>query len=324
MAKARYSTTERLGILAVDTIATREFKWIFREQTVLDMGIDAHLETVDDGAPTGRLIALQIKTGASYFDEQSATSIVFRGKNTHLEYWTKHALPVVVILHDPEKNESYWEVVTTKRVVKTENAWKLDIPKKQAFDVSSMKSLSQIADGPSETLRLNKLRLASSLMKEIIDGKNYFLEATEWINKTSGRGSVRIVSENVDGTEAVAVDWRNFYASFIPYETVFQLMFPWANFVPDHELYADAAYDRYLNENGIWDGEDNEFRIIDEDERDEYVRNACSPGIRPYDEDGSGEVVNYRLRLSVNDIGNSFLELDKFLTSDQPLLDKIM
>jgi len=322
---SRYSPTEQVGVHAVGLVVAGELKWIFREQVVVDMGIDAHLEVVNKDDPTGRLIALQIKTGKSYFKEQSETSIVYRGKNAHLDYWTKHALPVVIVLHDIDEKKTYWESVTAKNIVKTKKGWKLDIPKEQVLDARAAETLSRIADGPSETTRMNKLRLASPLMKQIIAGHDYFLEAEEWINKTSGRGSVRIVEGDMNGSEQVAIDWRNFYASFIPYETVFKCMFPWADFVPDHDLYAENAYNRYLQENGIWDSEEQEMRILDQDEWSEYVREACSPGVRPYEyEGGGGEIASYRLQLSVNDIGKAFLELDKFLTSDQPLLDQIL
>jgi hypothetical protein len=66
---SRYTTTERLGINAVEQVVLKELQWIFREQPIADMGIDAHVETVCNGAPTGQLQALQIKTGASHFQD---------------------------------------------------------------------------------------------------------------------------------------------------------------------------------------------------------------------------------------------------------------
>ena len=43
--------------------------WAFREQPVPDFGIDAHVEPSHEGRPSGKLIALQIKAGPSYFAE---------------------------------------------------------------------------------------------------------------------------------------------------------------------------------------------------------------------------------------------------------------
>jgi hypothetical protein len=50
--------------------------------------------------PTGKLIALQIKTGASYF-RPKGDDFVFYGELRHLEYWTRHSLPMFLVLHDP-------------------------------------------------------------------------------------------------------------------------------------------------------------------------------------------------------------------------------
>ena len=86
--------------------------WIFRPQTVSDRGIDAEIEILDsDGDAIGRLIALQIKTGPSYLSEKTEAGFIFRGKNRHLAYWRRHSLPVVLVLHDPTANVSYWQSV---------------------------------------------------------------------------------------------------------------------------------------------------------------------------------------------------------------------
>src|SRR5262245_39656738 len=49
--------------------------WLFREQHGHDYGIDAHVEIVEDGRPTGKLIAFQIKPGSGYFLEQTSKAI---------------------------------------------------------------------------------------------------------------------------------------------------------------------------------------------------------------------------------------------------------
>ena len=85
--------TDRSGVHAVGLIFSKELNWIFREQTVSDYGIDAHAEIKDDeGNPTGKLIALQIKSGKSYFIKKG-DGYVYRGKIRHLKYWESHCLP---------------------------------------------------------------------------------------------------------------------------------------------------------------------------------------------------------------------------------------
>jgi hypothetical protein len=43
-------------------------KWLFRRQLESDFGIDAQAEIVnDEGNPTGQFVAMQIKSGPSFF-----------------------------------------------------------------------------------------------------------------------------------------------------------------------------------------------------------------------------------------------------------------
>jgi len=62
---SRYSATERIGVNAVEAIVLNDFKWIFRGQPISDMGIDAHIERVDEGTPSGKLIAVQMSKWGS-------------------------------------------------------------------------------------------------------------------------------------------------------------------------------------------------------------------------------------------------------------------
>ena len=69
--------TERKGVHHCGEIA-EEYQWMFREQPVNDIGIDAHMEFTDPSGAAKQLLALQIKTGSSYFKEEKDNCIVFR------------------------------------------------------------------------------------------------------------------------------------------------------------------------------------------------------------------------------------------------------
>ena len=60
------SQTDRIGVSVVQ-LQISKLGWTFREQPVSDYGIDAHIELVKDNKATGQLIALQIKSGKSWF-----------------------------------------------------------------------------------------------------------------------------------------------------------------------------------------------------------------------------------------------------------------
>ena len=74
--------------------------WAFRSQHVKDYGIDAHTEPFDGlHQPSGRLLALQIKSGDSYFRDETDDGWWYWGENKHLRYWLGHVLPVLIMRH---------------------------------------------------------------------------------------------------------------------------------------------------------------------------------------------------------------------------------
>ena len=136
----------REGIFAVGRVLSK-MKWIFREQPVPDTGIDGHIETRDENSkPTGRLIGCQVKSGATYFREETADGFTYRGNAEHLAYWRGHSLPVIVILCDEQSDRCYWQVVSAKTVTGTGKGWKAEVPKSQILDDDSKEKLEQFAD----------------------------------------------------------------------------------------------------------------------------------------------------------------------------------
>jgi Domain of unknown function (DUF4365) len=102
------SLIDRQGINLSGLIFTRDLNWIFREQPVSDVGIDALVEIVSAGAATGDLLALQLKSGDSFFCERTDEGFAFRGDADHLEYWLRYPIPVLLILCSPDQNRCWW------------------------------------------------------------------------------------------------------------------------------------------------------------------------------------------------------------------------
>ena len=94
--------TDRVSVNAVEAIFLKDFDWLFREQSISNWGVDAHVEVKANGRPIGRLLALQIKSGKSYFKHEKKDHYVHYGKRKHLWYWQNNSLPVVLVLHNPE------------------------------------------------------------------------------------------------------------------------------------------------------------------------------------------------------------------------------
>lgn len=148
---SRYSATERIGINAVEAVVVNEFRWIFREQPIADMGIDAHVELVEDGNPTGKLMGLQIKTGRGNFHE-TKNAYVYYGDDVHLDYWTNHSLPVILVGHIPDTNETLWIEVSENTIEPTKKGWKVSLPKTAALDTACRADLTKLF----EALHVNK------------------------------------------------------------------------------------------------------------------------------------------------------------------------
>lgn len=123
----------------------RELQWLFREQMPSDLGIDAQIEVLRNGKSSGRLLALQIKSGDSYFREQRGEGIVYRDDQRHLEYWLNHSLPVVLVICRPETGEAYWQNINSATAVRTSFGCKILVPFENRFDSSAAEAFAQLA-----------------------------------------------------------------------------------------------------------------------------------------------------------------------------------
>lgn len=301
----RYQPTERLGVNEVERIVLNELGWVFREQPIMDMGIDAHLERVQEGNPDGKLLALQIKTGPSHFKEKES-SFTYYGKTTHLDYWTSHSLPVVLVAHLPEINQTFWQVITEETVSRTGKGWKVEIPKSNVFGESSINELAVLFEGTPEQQRFRKLTIDEPLMRHIADGGKVSLELEEWINKSLGRTPVEVYIYNKDGEEILAKEWFQFYTGFNVRELAIAL-FPWCHPVVDEEF-----YEQNCDDYGEEDWREALSRAIDEDNGVYYQKDPDA--IYPYAE-GGGEVEAYRLELKLNELGRAFLLVSDHILS---------
>lgn len=281
---------------AVGLLVNEKLGWIFREQPVSDYGIDAHIEVTEpDRSLKGRLLGVQIKSGPSFFSEPHSYGWVYRGVKKHLDYWLRHVLPVIVVLHDPESGESYWQSVTPETISETDKAWKLIVPKSQRLDADAADVLRELTDTAKEPhqRRLAQFLVEKPLMDILESGKRLLLYVEEWVNKTSGRGSLRLFTVDDDGEEDVVKDWPFVFFGFRDYADALRELFPWASLSIDEEFYDDYEAELYRS-------------------TDYGAPKFGMPTIRPY-EIASNEVAIYRLELTLNDLGRAFLTLEPFL-----------
>ncbi|WP_281356977.1 DUF4365 domain-containing protein [Fodinicola acaciae] len=122
--------TDREGIALFDLRVSRDLKWIFREQQVRDQGIDGQVEVADEDRGTGRLIAVQIKSGPSYFVEvRDGWAFYYSSRERQL--WLGHALPVMVVMVDLENDAIYWQRISAETERKTPKGYAVTLPPNQ-------------------------------------------------------------------------------------------------------------------------------------------------------------------------------------------------
>lgn len=322
-------TVDRLGVYAVGKQVS-ELGMIFREQPTDDYGIDGQIETIENEYASGKLIAVQIKSGKSYFEESNGSSFVFRGEKKHYDYWTNHSLPVIIVLYNPSDDKCYWQVVNEETASLTEKRWKIEIPKKNVLSDKNPETkaeLTKLSENQTEYERkFNSFLLAKPWMNKILEGNKIILCVEEWINKSSGRGNFKLKIVNDDGNES-----QIFNRSFLgfgtkPYVQVFQDLFPWADFFIDKDFYESYDEEAFVSndfeaaEQTYYDSIGAEIDLNNWKRKlptlypsiEEWMESAKN--IRPY-RVGASEVAFYQLILQINEIGNSFLQFDGFINN---------
>ena len=311
------SSIERTGVHHCGEIAERN-NWMFREQPIDDVGIDAHMEFIECTGKPKQLLALQIKTGASWFKEKKDDCIIFRNINERqYNYWTMNSLPCIVVLYNPDDDMCIWEKLTPETIKKTKEGngkgFFVKVPLSQVFlnDLSNEKLLS-FTNLPQHITNYNFLLSQKKFMQIIQDGGIVKLHSMEWVNKSSGRGETELI---VDDGKTIQKYLYPYWFPFTPYSMVFPRLFPWANFSADEDFFADIYETLWREYHCYYDNEDDEW--INVGDSFEEFRRKLDP-MRSIDH--SGEVAEYMLGLSLNELGRAFLNVDKFVSQNQPYI----
>ena len=143
----RVNLTDRRGVNAFEGFVLNSLNWIFREQSIVDLGIDAYIEQVIKGNSTGKLIAVQIKTGLSNVYANKNGDFDYYISNTHYNYWLSYTIPVIIVLydHDPDKKVLYWEAFFKRNLTKTKDG-RSKITIKKSSICCTLKTISDYND----------------------------------------------------------------------------------------------------------------------------------------------------------------------------------
>jgi uncharacterized protein DUF4365 len=223
---------------------------------------------------------------------------------------SRPTLPVVLVLYHPEEKSAYWVAVTDDAVEPTPKGWKITAPRDQTLTSDAAPALQELAADDSYLLALNRLRSERTWMQLLRDGGSVFVAAKEWVNKTSGRGTIKLIGTPPEGGEPVVRE-RMIFAGLRPYADVLPELFPWGELEIDEDTYLEWDEELWTEEVGVYDSE--EGRIIGhvEDFQD-WRANRFGESLRPYRQE-AGEVDHWRLRVELNELGRSFLHVDEYL-----------
>ncbi len=133
------------GLTIVKQIVEKELHWIFRKNhQEHDYGIDAYIDlTTDLRQVTGKSIALQVKTGASYFDEKNSFGWVYRDQIEHLNYYLNHQIPVIILLVNEIEEKVFWCLCDPDKTDQAGDNWKIIVPFSQEFSKTSKQRLEK-------------------------------------------------------------------------------------------------------------------------------------------------------------------------------------
>lgn len=203
----RYDKTERLGVIETERIVTQDIGWIFREQSILDVGIDAIIEQSDDGNPKGKFLAVQIKTGKGNF-LVSENKLTYYVSNIHYNYWLNLNIPIILVAHIPEKEKTYWQQINELTLKKTKKQWKLEVPLNQELSSKSKKILTQILSNIYDDnfiFQLYSGDVGPDSIFDIADKVNCIAESIDNVNATSN-----LLKELKEYTDSLNVDINRF------------------------------------------------------------------------------------------------------------------
>lgn len=286
------ATTAAVGVTKTQLFFQATAKWLFREQPLEDYGIDAHVEVVESGDVKGRLVALQIKSGDSWLKPSATGGWNFYPKKKHVTYWQNHSLPVAIVVWHESSDTLFFREASRHTLEETESGgWRLHFGDDDLLTKSALPILNRLSMGSTYDLRLRELRLLLPWMQRIAQGQRLILTAEEWINKTWGKGNLKILAITEDGTKHELGKW-GVALGLEPYETALPKLFEWASLEmdPDVEWQTEA----------------------------EFLAYPYDEALHPY-ANAANEVDYWSLELHLNEIGRAFLLLDEHARQGQKL-----
>lgn len=164
---------ESIGVAVVTKVTARPqadggLGFIFRPQPSGDVGIDGHIEIIDQatGEATGRIIGVQIKAGPSWFRSRHDGGWLINIKKSTVRYWRQYAVPVILVVVNVKTEAAYWTLVSSGSFAETKEGFKIPIAKVQRFDAGTAATIAALAADPPPWLAVQLRELTAQLSKD--------------------------------------------------------------------------------------------------------------------------------------------------------------
>ncbi|SFB17331.1 DUF4365 domain-containing protein [Algoriphagus aquimarinus] len=135
----------RKGVTLLTSIIEDQLDWQLRiNHQEDDFGIDAYIDIItEDGHLTGKSIAVQIKSGRSYFKQTNEYGWNYSGELKHLNYYLNHQIPVILVIVDTDSKKAYWELCDAQQTDRSSKGWSIVIPFHQELGEKSKVELTK-------------------------------------------------------------------------------------------------------------------------------------------------------------------------------------
>jgi hypothetical protein len=94
---------------------------------------------------TGKSLAVQVKTGATYFREPTANGWIFRGEVKHVNYYLNSPSKVLLVLVDEKDRRAWWRLFEVYETSRTVAGWTIEIPSSNLLSREAMPALRTMA-----------------------------------------------------------------------------------------------------------------------------------------------------------------------------------
>ena len=153
----RAGKNERIGASGETKVKAKfeDLEWGTNYNHEHDLGTDLWLHARDARRfDLGVLVGAQVKSSddgdGSYFSRPTTGDEVegwwySESAQDHFKYWTDHAVPHLLVLHNHETGISYWVHVTRDTVVETGKGAKILVPASQMIDADHRDALLEVA-----------------------------------------------------------------------------------------------------------------------------------------------------------------------------------